>query len=58
MLIRWNLQRGTVALPKANQQEHLKENIDVFDFEIGERDLEALNSLNEHYSSLGKLPYL
>jgi 2,5-diketo-D-gluconate reductase A len=58
VLIRWNLQRGTVALPKANQQEHLKENIDVFDFEIGERDLEALSSLNEHYSSRGKLPYL
>jgi diketogulonate reductase-like aldo/keto reductase len=34
VLIRWNLQRGTVPLPKANQREHLKENINVFDFEI------------------------
>jgi 2,5-diketo-D-gluconate reductase A len=57
LLIRWNLQRGTVALPKANQNNHLEENIDVFDFEIGGADMEDLNRLNEHYSSLGRLPY-
>jgi diketogulonate reductase-like aldo/keto reductase len=57
VLIRWNLQRGTVPLPKANQLEHLKENIDVFDFHIGEVDMAMLNGLNERYSSLGMLPY-
>ncbi|WP_353644387.1 aldo/keto reductase [Mesorhizobium sp. WSM2239] len=57
VLIRWNLQRSTVPLPKANQRQHLEENIDVFDFDIGERDLEVLNRLNEQYSSLGMLPY-
>lgn len=58
ILIRWNLQRGTVPLPKANRRTHLEENIGVFDFRISEDDIARLNSLNEHYSSLGVLPYV
>ncbi|ODR92109.1 aldo/keto reductase [Sinorhizobium alkalisoli] len=57
VLIRWNLRRATVPIPKANQRRHLEENIDVFDFEISEGDMEILNDLNEHYSSRGTLPY-
>lgn len=57
VLIRWNLQRGTVPIPKANRRSHQEENIDVFDFEIGEEQMAALDRLNERYSSLGTLPY-
>lgn len=57
ILIRWNLQRGTVPLPKANRSGHLREDIDVFDFEIDDQDLEALDHCNERYSALGDLPY-
>ena len=58
ILIRWNLQLGTVPLPKANQRQHLEEDINVFDFEIREEDMKLLSSLNEKYSSLGSLPYV
>ncbi len=58
ILIRWNLQLGTCPIVKANQKKHLEENIDVFDFEISEDDMETLNNLNEYYSSLGGLPYV
>ena len=58
ILLRWNLQRGTVPLPKANQQAHLQENLDVFDFELDDADMESLNGLNEHYSALGMLAYV
>lgn len=57
VLIRWNLQRGTVPIPKANQRGHLEENIRVFDFEISEEDMAVLTGLNERYSSLSTLPY-
>jgi len=57
VMIRWNLQRGTVPIPKANRREHMEENIDVFDFELDKTDMAALDRLNEHYSSLGELPY-
>lgn len=58
VLIRWNLQQGFVPIPKANRPEHLEENLDVFDFELGAEEIEDLNSLNEGYSALGHLPYL
>jgi diketogulonate reductase-like aldo/keto reductase len=58
VLIRWNLQRGIVPIPKANQRGHLEGNIDVFDFHISEGDMATLNGLNERYSSLGMLPYV
>lgn len=58
ILIRWNLQRGTVPLPKASQGAHREENFDVFNFAIDDDDMAALDHLNEHYSSLGTLPYL
>ncbi len=57
ILIRWNLQLGTVPIPKANQKPHLEENLKVFDFEISDDDMKFLNGLNERYSSLGRLPY-
>jgi len=58
ILIRWNLQLGTVPIPKANQRKHLYEDIDVFDFEITKEDMDTLTNLNENYSSLGGLPYV
>jgi diketogulonate reductase-like aldo/keto reductase len=57
ILIRWNLQLGTVPLPKANRPQHLEENIDVFGFELSDADMSELSALNEHYSSLGALAY-
>lgn len=57
ILIRWNLQLGTNPIPKANQKQHLEEDLEVFDFELSEGDMKLLSSLNERYSSLGFLPY-
>lgn len=56
ILLRWALQKGTVPLPKANQKRHQEENLGAFDFEIGAGDMERLDDLNEHYSSLGRAP--
>lgn len=58
LLIRWNLQLGTCPIPKADSLSHLTENRDVFDFAITNRDMESLNDLNEHFSSIGSLQYV
>jgi len=58
ILIRWNVQQGFIPLPKANKEKHLKENLEIFDFELEEGDIKLLNSLNEEYSSLGELTYI
>jgi diketogulonate reductase-like aldo/keto reductase len=58
ILIRWNLQLGTVPLPKANREDHLKENLEVFDFNLSDEDVALISGLNENYSALGSLPYV
>ena len=57
VLLRWNLQHGTVPLPKANQRAHLQENLEIFDFALSDAHMSALDALNERYSALGELPY-
>jgi len=58
LMIRWSLQLGVVPLPKANHAQHQLENLNVFDFEIRQTDMAKLRTLNEHYSSMGVLPYV
>jgi diketogulonate reductase-like aldo/keto reductase len=58
ILIRWNVQLGNVPIIKANSEQHLRENLDVFDFAIAEDDMSEIASLNEQYSILGSLPYV
>jgi 2,5-diketo-D-gluconate reductase A len=58
ILIRWNIQLGVVPLPKANNWQHIEENINVFDFEISEEDMAALSSMNEEFSALSGLAYV
>lgn len=59
LMLRWNLERGVVPLPKANQRQHQIENLGVFDVRIEERRLTEIDQLNEEWSSLGSsLQYL
>ncbi len=49
ILIRWALQAGTVVLPKSVHFERIKQNADVFDFEISKEDMVLLATFNENY---------
>ena len=44
-MIRWHLQIGNVVLPKSITPTRIKENIDVFSFELDDEDLAAIASL-------------
>lgn len=44
--IRFILQQGVAAIPKSTSHERLKENFDVFDFELDEEDLKSLKALD------------
>ncbi|MBI4034483.1 aldo/keto reductase [Candidatus Saccharibacteria bacterium] len=46
IMLRWAIQHDTVPIPKASQPSHLIENIEVFDFELSDDDMDKLNGLS------------
>ena len=45
--LRWHIDRETMIIPKSVHRERLKENIDIFDIELDESDLNSLASLDK-----------
>ena len=43
--LRWHIQRGLIAIPKSSNESRIAENINVFDFEITDEDMGAINAL-------------
>ncbi|MBW3091321.1 aldo/keto reductase [Bifidobacterium miconisargentati] len=46
VVIRWHIQRGIVVLPKSTHAERIRQNFDVFDFELSDADMKAIDALN------------
>lgn len=51
VILRWHLQRGIVVIPKSTHIERMKENLDVFDFELSAADMDAIAALDKNTSS-------
>jgi diketogulonate reductase-like aldo/keto reductase len=47
VLLRWNLQLGNSVIFRSANAEHIASNLDVFDFELAEEHVDALNGLND-----------
>ncbi|MHA2314654.1 MAG: aldo/keto reductase [Candidatus Hermodarchaeia archaeon] len=43
--LRWGLQKGVVVIPKTSSEARLKENMDIFDWEISQADMTRLDTL-------------
>jgi len=43
--LRWLIQQQSVAIPKTSKLHRMKENIDIYDFEIDTKDMTRINSL-------------
>ena len=48
LLLRWGLQHGYCVLTKSSKPERIQENLNLFDFDIPENDMEHLNRLNQN----------
>jgi diketogulonate reductase-like aldo/keto reductase len=46
VMLRWHLQQGRSAIPKSTRPQRIAENFDVFDFELAESELAAIDSLD------------
>ena len=51
VMLRWNIQRGVVVLPKSTHIERMEQNFNVFDFALNEEDMAAIAALDTQTSS-------
>lgn len=45
--LRWHIQRGDIIFPKSTNPERIKENFEIFDFELTEDDIAAISALDK-----------
>jgi len=45
VILRWHLQRGVITIPKSSNIDRMKQNIEVFDFELSDEDMKIMDSL-------------
>ena len=45
VMVRWQIERGVVAIPKSTKKERIKENIDVFDFSLTDEEMKTLEDM-------------
>lgn len=46
LVLRWNLQKGVITIPKSAKPERIIANADLFDFSISEADMQAIDALD------------
>ena len=49
VMLRWNVQRGVVVIPKSVHVERIQENIDIWDFALSEEEMNQISSLDKGY---------
>lgn len=47
VILRWHLQEGIVAIPKATNMEHIKENLNIFDFMLTDYEMAEIRSMDK-----------
>lgn len=51
VILRWQLQRGIVVIPKSTHKERMAQNLDLFDFTLTNEDMQAIAALDTKTSS-------
>ena len=46
VILRWNLQKGVVVIPGSSNPDHIRENTELFDFELSEDEMNQMNALD------------
>ena len=48
IILRWNLQAGYIVIPGSKNPDHIKENYNIFDFELSSEDMEKIYKINKN----------
>ena len=49
VILRWNLQRGVVVIPKSTHKERIEENFPIWDFSLTDEEMQQISSLDQGY---------
>ncbi len=52
VILRWQIQQDIVAIPKTVHKERMKENINIWDFELSEQDMKAISGMDIGHSEI------
>ncbi len=47
VILRWHMQEGFSAIPGASNPDYIKENIEIFDFELTDEEMAQMRGLNK-----------
>jgi 2,5-diketo-D-gluconate reductase A len=47
VVLRWHIERGDIVFPKSVTPKRIKENTEIFDFELGDEDIDAITALDK-----------
>ena len=48
VVLRWHIERGDIIFPKSVTPARIRENFDIFDFELSGEDVETITALNRN----------
>ncbi|MDR3272679.1 MAG: aldo/keto reductase, partial [Flavobacteriaceae bacterium] len=48
IVLRWDLQKGIIVIPKSVHKERIRSNADIFDFELSEEDIKKIDLLDNN----------
>ena len=58
IILRWHVQKGNQVIPGSTNPDHIKDNIDIFDFELTDAEMEDIAGLNKnvrYYNSTSEM---
>eukprot|EP00796_Vickermania_ingenoplastis_P011875 gene11876-8162_t len=48
VILRWDIQHGIITIPKSVHEERIKENANIFDFELTEEEMTRIDAMNQN----------
>lgn len=53
VILRWQVQNDILTIPKSVHKERMQENIDIFNFQLDQKDLDQIKSLDRFPDNYG-----
>lgn len=58
IILRWHIQDGNIVIPGSKNPDHIKANLDLFDFQLTEKEMKEIAALNKNETYYHQTPEL